>query len=106
MHVHVVPRGEDHQGQAGVVVLGRGAGPAAPWAFRGSSAHGSPGSLVPAVADRLRRQPARRDIPGLDATDVAHLDLANTRARQQRRQDRAHPARTSHLDAKGTAGGQ
>ena len=63
-----VPRGEDHQREAGrplrprwscaAALVSRGAAPAP------APAHGPPGRLVPALADRLGGQPARRHVPG------------------------------------------
>lgn len=97
VHGDVVPRGEHHQGVPGDV-LGQGrAGRVARRALRRAPAYDTAGRLLPALADRLGRKPARRHVPRLHPADVPHLDRADPCPRQQRRHHRAHPARTSDL---------
>ncbi|MGX1405096.1 hypothetical protein RKD40_002709 [Streptomyces ambofaciens] len=106
MHRDIVTRGDDHQAEPRGVPLGRGRRASARWSVGGDPADYAAGRLVPAVADGLGGQAARSDVPRLDASAVAHVDLPDARARQQPRQHRAHPSRTPHTHPLGASGGQ
>ena len=88
-----------HLPVAGAVLPGRWLGAPAWWPIRCAAACGPTGGLVPAVADRLRGQPAGSHVPRLDPADVelvgiVDLDLDAARAGAEHHGDASLPLST------------